>query len=64
MDEMRQKMRTSLEDYYAERAEMELRERLLHQAAATMDHPLSLPRSARPSKSSWIPCLLNWRRTI
>ena len=37
MDEMRQKMRTSLEDYYAERAEMELRERLLHQAAATMD---------------------------
>ena len=37
MDEMRQKMRTSLEDYYAERAEMELRERLLHQAAASMD---------------------------
>ena len=37
MDEMRQKMRTSLEDYYAERAEMELRERLLRQAAATMD---------------------------
>lgn len=37
MDEMRQKMRTSLEDYYAERAEMELLERLLHQAAATMD---------------------------
>ena len=37
MDEMRQKMRTSLEDYYAERAEMELRERLLRQAAASMD---------------------------
>ena len=43
MDEMRQKMRTSLEDYYAERAEMELRERLLHQAAASSPIPGSTP---------------------
>nr|AMP47070.1 tig: trigger factor [uncultured bacterium] len=37
MDEMRANMRKSLETYYAERAELELRDRLLRQAAATMD---------------------------
>ena len=37
MAQMREKMRQSLESYYAERAELELRDRLLRQAAATMD---------------------------
>ena len=37
MAQMRDKMRQSLEGYYAERAELELRDRLLRQAAATMD---------------------------
>lgn len=35
--DMRAAMRQSLEQYYAERAELELRERLLRQAADTMD---------------------------
>ena len=37
MAEMRENMRKSLENYYAERAELELRDRLLRQAADTMD---------------------------
>ena len=37
MAEMREYMRKSLENYYAERAELELRDRLLRQAADTMD---------------------------
>ncbi len=38
MDEMREKMRMSLAQYHAERAELELRDELLRQAAATMDY--------------------------
>ena len=37
MAEMRENMRKSLENYYAERAELDLRDRLLRQAADTMD---------------------------
>ena len=37
MAEMRENMRRSLENYYAERAELELRDRLLRQAADTME---------------------------
>ena len=37
MAEMRENMRKSLENYYAERAELELRDRLLRQAADTME---------------------------
>lgn len=37
MAEMRENMRKSLENYYTERAELELRDRLLRQAADTMD---------------------------
>ena len=37
MQDMRDRMRQSLAQYYAERAELELRDRLLRQAAATMD---------------------------
>ena len=37
MQDMRDRIRQSLAQYYAERAELELRDRLLRQAAATMD---------------------------
>ena len=37
MAQMRQRMRESLESYYAERAEMELQDKLMRQAAATLD---------------------------
>lgn len=37
LDALREQLRLSLTQYYAERAELELRERLVHQAAATLD---------------------------
>ena len=62
MEEMRENMRKSLENYYAERAELEPRDRLLRQTPwRTL--PPTPPRSARPSRSSWTPCPPSWRRT-
>ena len=37
LSELREQLRLSLEQYYAERAELDLRERLVQQAAATLD---------------------------
>ena len=38
LEEMKQKLRQSLQDYYDERAEMEVQDTLMRQAAATLDY--------------------------
>ena len=38
LEEMKQKLRQSLQDYYDERAEMEVQDALMRQAAATLDY--------------------------